>query len=202
MLICSPQALRTCSSVARWLRRLVTRAQRNRKRDRSADIIVGEAEPSQRNKVCETRNAPWVRDSGGFQSCSSADIYRDQGLLTKHPATCVRCRHYTRLLSRVPTEYPLRTGRQSLKGGYFTCSAGGDFASNPKSPSIMRFFLHTCFLALCAVVATEAFVVAPARAGLSTVPSLREGSFVSSVPCVASLAIAEGRGDVAVSRPR
>lgn len=68
----------------------------------------------------------------------------------------------------------------------------------------MRYFLCTLLLALSALVRSHAFVVtAPAaRGGLSTVPSLREGSFVSSLQPTASLTTAVGASNVSVSRRR
>lgn len=65
----------------------------------------------------------------------------------------------------------------------------------------MRCVVQTFILALSALVGSHAFVVAPApRASLSTV-SLREGSFVSSLPSTASLTVARA-SNVAASRQR
>ncbi|CAB1106742.1 unnamed protein product [Ectocarpus sp. CCAP 1310/34] len=58
-----------------------------------------------------------------------------------------------------------------------------------------------CILLAC-VAGSQAFVMTPARAGLSTMSSLREGSFVCTLPSTASLTVAQGGGNVAVSRPR
>lgn len=65
----------------------------------------------------------------------------------------------------------------------------------------MRSFVRALILALAAVVGSHAFVMAPARAGLSPV-SLREGSFVSSLPSTASLTVAQGASNVAAPRQR
>ncbi|CAM9722502.1 unnamed protein product [Scytosiphon promiscuus] len=67
----------------------------------------------------------------------------------------------------------------------------------------MRSLVCTFLMALSSLlVGSNAFVMAPARAGVSTVPSLREGSFVSSLPSTASLTVAQGVGADAASRPR
>ena len=66
----------------------------------------------------------------------------------------------------------------------------------------MRYFLSTFLLALSAIVRSQAFVVTAPPARLSTVPALREGSFVSSLQSTASLTTALGASNVAVSRRR
>ncbi|CAM9768381.1 unnamed protein product [Hapterophycus canaliculatus] len=67
----------------------------------------------------------------------------------------------------------------------------------------MRSLVCTFLLALSSLlVGSNAFVMAPARAGLSTTPSLRDGSFVSNLPPAASLTVAQGVGITAASRPR
>ena len=69
----------------------------------------------------------------------------------------------------------------------------------------MRYFLFTFLVALSALVRSHAFVVTTptaARPTLSTVPSLREGSFVSSLRSTASLTAVRAEGNVEVSRRR
>lgn len=66
----------------------------------------------------------------------------------------------------------------------------------------MRSFLCSFLLAISALVQSQAFVVTAPAAGLSTVPTLREGSFVSSLQPTASLTTARGESNVAVSRRR